>query len=216
MNLPPSPTPRAVKRSLSLSDDPSRDPFAAAQVSPWTTREKIGRATWMLARATLFRLSFHNWYGFRRWLLRRFGAKIGHRCITRPTVRIEIPWNLEMGDFATLGDYAIVYNLGPIRIGRRVTVSQYAHLCAGAHDFTKAEMPLLRPTITIGDDAWIAADAFVGPGVRVGEGAILGARGCAFKDLEPWSIYGGNPAKKLRDRPRLDRTGSGADREGRP
>jgi putative colanic acid biosynthesis acetyltransferase WcaF len=91
-----------------------------------------------------------------------------------------------------------------VTIGDRVSISQHAHLCAGTHDYDDARMPLLRPPITIGDDAWIAADAFVGPNVTVGEGAILGARGCAFSDLEPWTIYGGNPAKKIkpRERPR--------------
>jgi putative colanic acid biosynthesis acetyltransferase WcaF len=177
--------------------------FAQAQVSPWTTRQKIVRALWMILRPILFRASFHNWYAWRRLVLRCFGAKIGRSCIIRPTASIEIPFNLVMDDFATLGDHSIVYNLGTITIGKRVTISQYAHLCAGTHDFTRPEMPLLRPPIKVGDDAWIATDAFVGPGVRVGEGAILGARASAYKDLEPWSIYAGAPAKKLRDRPRF-------------
>lgn len=157
----------------------------------------------MVARGTLFRLSWHNWYGWRAGVLRLFGAKIGRSCKVRPTTRVEIPWNLELGDYASLGDYAIVYNLGPVRIGRRVTVSQYAHLCAGTHDYSRADMPLVRPPITIEDDAWIAAEAFVGPHVTVGRGAILGARGVAVRDLEAWSIYAGNPAKRLRARPPL-------------
>lgn len=175
--------------------------FARAQVSPWTLKEKVGRALWMLVRLPLLRMSWHNWYAYRRWLLRLFGARIGKSCIIRPTASIEIPWLLEMDDFATLGDHSIVYNLGKITIGKRVTISQYAHLCAGSHDFTDPSMPLLRPPIEIGDDAWIATDAFVGPGVRVGAGAILGARGSAFRDLEPWTIYGGSPAKAIRPRP---------------
>ena len=106
-----------------------------------------------------------------------------------------------MLDFASLGDRSIVYNLGPITIGRRTTISQGAHLCAGTHDYTTRTMPLIRPTITIGDDVWIAADAFVGPGITVGDGVILGARGAAFKDLAPWTIFGGNPAKPIAERP---------------
>jgi putative colanic acid biosynthesis acetyltransferase WcaF len=180
-----------------------------AKVSPWTTKEKIGRALWMLLRVPLFRLSWHNWYAWRRAVLRAFGAKIGHRCNVRPTVRIEIPWLLEMDDCATLGDYAIVYNLGRVRIGKRTTVSQYAHLCAGSHDITKVERPLLRPEIRVGDDCWIAADAFVGPGVTVADGTILGARASLFGDTEPWSIYAGNPAKRLRERPRPEASGAG-------
>lgn len=175
---------------------------ARAKVSPWTTREKIGRALWMLLRVPLFRMSWHNWYGWRRFLLRRFGATIGRRCTIRPTARIEIPWLLEMDDGATLGDYSIVYNLGRVRIGKRTTVSQYAHLCAGTHDITRVDRPLLRPEVRVGDDCWIAADAYVGPGVTVADGTIVGARASLFRDTEPWSIYAGNPAKRLRERPR--------------
>jgi putative colanic acid biosynthesis acetyltransferase WcaF len=95
-----------------------------------------------------------------------------------------------------------VYNLGRISIGRRCTVSQYAHLCAGTHDHTRWSMPLLRPPITIGDDVWIAAEAFVGPGVTLGDGAILGARSSAFSNLSPWTIYVGTPAQPLKARPK--------------
>lgn len=175
--------------------------YAGAQVSPWTTREKIGRALWIIARGSLFRFSWHNCYGFRRWLLRLFGAKIGRSVVIRPTARIEVPWNLRIDDQSSIGDYARVYNLGMVTIGKRCTISQYAHLCAGTHDYTKWTTPLLRPPITIGDDVWIAAEGFVGPGVTVADGAILGARGAAFRDLERWTIYTGVPAKPSRPRP---------------
>jgi putative colanic acid biosynthesis acetyltransferase WcaF len=94
-----------------------------------------------------------------------------------------------------------LYCLGPVSIGARVTISQGAHLCAGSHDLTRRSMPLLRPPITIADDAWICADAFVGPDVTVGEGAILGARGVALRPLDPWTIHAGNPAVPVRPRP---------------
>ena len=174
--------------------------FAAAKVSPWTTREKIGRALWMLFRLPLFRCSWHNWYAWRRFVLRRFGATIAPDCTIRPTVHIEVPWLLEMDSGATLGDHAIVYNLGRVRIGKRTTLSQYAHLCAGSHDMTRADLPLLRPPITVGDDCWLAADTFVGPGVTVADGTVLGARSSLFTDTEPWSLYVGSPAKRLRAR----------------
>lgn len=173
---------------------------AKAQRSPWTTKEKIGRALWYVVQGSVFRWSPHNWYAWRRTLLRLFGARIAATCRIRPTARIEIPWLLHAGEYSSIGDFARIYNLGDITIGDRVTISQGAHLCAGDHDHSQPDMPLLRPSIVIHDDAWIAADAFVGPGVRVGRGAILGARGCAFKDLEPWTVYGGNPAKVIGDR----------------
>jgi putative colanic acid biosynthesis acetyltransferase WcaF len=155
---------------------------------------------WGCAQSTLFRFSFHNWYGFRRALLRLFGAKLHDTANVRRTVLIECPWNLAIGSESSVGDRAILYCLGRVTIGARVTVSQGAHLCAGSHDSRRATMPLLRPPIDIEDDAWIAADAFVGPKVRVKEGAILGARAVALEDLEPWSIYLGNPAARVRAR----------------
>lgn len=103
-------------------------------VSPWSAREKLGRVLWALAYALLFRISPHPTYGFRAWLLRRFGARIGTNVRIRPTVRIVIPWNLNVGDDVSVGDYAILYALGPISIGERSFISQYAHLCAGTHD----------------------------------------------------------------------------------
>ncbi len=169
--------------------------------SPWTTRQKIGRVLWWAVQATVWRWSWHNHYGWRRFLLRRFGACVHPEARVRPSVRIECPWNLTLGANTVVGDFAILYALGPIALGDRVTVSQYAHLCAGTHDFSKPDFPLLRPPIVIEDDAWIAADAFVGPGVTVGRRAVLGARACAFKDLNPGTIYGGNPAKPLGEIP---------------
>lgn len=171
--------------------------------SPYTTKEKIGRVLWNYCGQVLFRFTFHNWYGLRNALLRVFGAKVGSPVRIRASVLVEQPWNLSIGDNSSIGDRAIVYCLGPVTIGKHVSVSQGAHLCAGTHDYRQADMPLLRPPIVIEDSAWIAADAFVGPGVTVGEGAILGARAVAMKSLEAWTIYSGNPAQRVRERKRL-------------
>jgi putative colanic acid biosynthesis acetyltransferase WcaF len=168
--------------------------------SPWTFREKAKRAVWMLLGKPIFRLSFHNWYGFRAWLLRLFGAEVGQGVRIRPTADVEIPWNLKIGDGVTVGDHAVLYSLGTITIGARTIISQYAHLCAGTHDFTDRRFPLIRDPIEIGSDAWISADAFVGPNVKVGRLSVLGARSSAYKDLEPQTVYVGNPAKALKKR----------------
>lgn len=168
--------------------------------SPWSMREKIGRVLWMLVQATLFRRSFHNWYLWRRVLLRCFGAKIGKNVRVRPTVRVEIPWRLDIDSDVAIGDFAILYSLGTIRIGRGATISQYAHLCAGTHDYTKPEFPLVCPPITIGEDCWVAADAFVGPDVTIGDRAIVGARATVVKDVPAGQIVGGNPARVLKQR----------------
>lgn len=169
--------------------------------SPYSTREKVGRLLWAMVQATVFRLSFHTWYRWRSFLLRRFGATIHHTCAIRRTVKIECPWNLSMGANSSIGDEAIIYCLGPVTIGDRVTISQYAHVCAGTHDYTQPHLPLIRPPIMIEDDVWVAAEAFVGPNITIGAGAILGARACAFKNLKPWTIYGGNPAMAIKMRP---------------
>lgn len=153
-----------------------------------------------MVQASLFRWSPRPMRRWRAFLLNCFGASIHPSCHIVRTARVECPWNLSMGGNSCLGDSAHAYCLGAVTIGARVTVSQNAHLCAGSHDYNDPDMPLLRPKITIGDDAWIAADAFVGPGVVVGEGTILAARGVAVKDLDPWTIYGGNPARSIRPR----------------
>lgn len=168
--------------------------------SPYTLQEKFWRLLWAVAQATFFRYSFHTWNKWRIFLLRSYGATIDKSCIIRRTVKIECPWNLTMGKNSCLGDGAILYCLGTITIGDRVSISQYAHLCAGTHDYTKSEMPLLRPPITICDDVWLATDSFVGPNVTVGEAAILGARSVAMRDLDPHTIYSGNPAIIIKKR----------------
>src|SRR5256885_9387316 len=102
-------------------------------VSPWTAKQKIGRVVWGILQATLFRCSPHPAYTWRAMLLRMFGAKLAKQVRIRRTVRIEIPWNLEVGAHTAIGDFAIIYNLGPIKLGQYVTVSQHAHLCALTH-----------------------------------------------------------------------------------
>ncbi len=189
------------------------DPLSR-RVSPYSFGEKVRRALWMLAGQPLMRLSFHNWYGFRAALLRAFGAKIGAHVRVRPTVKVEQPWNLAIGENSSVGDYAILYCLGPVRIGKNVSVSQYVHLCAGSHDYTRSDLPLLRPPITIEDDVWLAADVFVGPSVTIGKGAVVGARASVFKDLAPGKVYGGEPARVLRDRVGWSDKGDDGTQEG--
>jgi putative colanic acid biosynthesis acetyltransferase WcaF len=105
-----------------------------------------------------------------------------------------------MGNYAVLGPRVICYSMAEISLGEYVVVSQGAHLCAGTHNIDDPSFQLLARPIVIGCGAWIAAEAFVGPGVTVGEGAVLGARGCAMRDLDPWTVYSGNPATPRRQR----------------
>lgn len=168
------------------------DISANRRARKWGHRTQIGRVLWALCRP-LFRLSPRPLWVWRAWLLRAFGAGVGRHVHIYPTVRITMPWNLQIGNHAAIGDAAILYALGPIRIGDRATISQYAHLCTGTHDLTDPARALIHEPIHIGADAWVCADAFVGPGVRIGDGAILGARAVAMKNLPAGAKGIGNP-----------------------
>ena len=169
------------------------------QARKYTLGEMIRRVLWTFAQP-LFRISPRPCFGWRRFLLRCFGAKIGASVHIYPSATVYFPWNLEVGDESAVGEQVFIYNLGRVTLGSRVTISHRAHLCAGTHDHTKPDFPLVRPPIVIGSDAWICADAFVGPGVTVGEGAIVAARAVAMKDVKPRSIVVGNPARESKKR----------------
>ena len=165
----------------------------------YTSGEMTRRVLWTFAQP-LFRISPRPCFGWRRFLLRCFGAKIARSVHIYPSATIYFPWNLEVGNETAIAEQVFIYNLGRVTLGSRVTISHRAHLCAGTHDHTKRDFPLLRSPIAIGSDAWICADAFVGPGVTVGEGAIVGARAVAMKDVKPRSIVVGNPARESKKR----------------
>jgi putative colanic acid biosynthesis acetyltransferase WcaF len=134
-------------------------------------------------------------FAWRRGVLRLFGAKVGAHVHVYPSTHLYMPWNVELGDHAALGEDVLIYSLGSVRIGPRATISYRAHLCAGTHDFSNAEMPLLKPPVTIEENAWVGTDAFVGPGVTVGAGAIVGARAVVVRDVAPQDVVAGNPAE---------------------
>jgi len=136
-------------------------------------------------------------WGWRRVILRAMGAKIGENVHIYPSVDITIPWNLAIGDESALGARVIVYALGPVSIGNQTTVSQGAHLCAGTHDYREPNMPLVKSRIDIGNGVWVCADAFIGPDVKIGDSAIVGARAVVMKDVSTATIVVGNPAKAI-------------------
>ena len=170
------------------------DIAANRRARKWSRLELLGRLAWELAYP-VFRLTPRFLWGSRRLMLRCFGARIGSDVHIYPNVKITIPWNLEIGDFSAVGDGATLYSLGRISIGPQVTISQGAHLCAGTHDYRKADFPLVKRPIAVGAGAWVCADAFVGPGVSVGDHAIVAARAVLVRDAPAWAIVGGNPAK---------------------
>jgi putative colanic acid biosynthesis acetyltransferase WcaF len=167
----------------------------------WSRSELLLRVLWALAHP-LFRYSPRVFWSWRVGILRLFGASIGSGVHIYPTAIITLPWNLRIASEASVGDRAILYNLGLISIGAAATISQGAHLCAGTHDYRRADLPLLKLPITIGEGAWICADSFVGPRVKIGNYAIVGARAVAMRDVDDWSIVVGNPARVVKSRPK--------------
>ena len=159
-----------------------------------------GRIAWNLVYTFLYRPSPTIMHGWRRFLLRCFGAQIGPGAHPYPTARVWAPWNLAMGKNSCLGNYANCYCVGAVILGEGAVVSQYAHLCSASHDYRDPSFPLIVGPIAIGSLAWVAADAFVGPGVTVGDGAVVGARSVVFKDVPPWAVVTGNPAKLIKYR----------------
>nr|WP_271594536.1 putative colanic acid biosynthesis acetyltransferase [Bradyrhizobium sp. CCBAU 65884] len=140
---------------------------------------------------------------WRRFLLRCFGAKVAATAVVYGSARVWYPPHLEIGHHACIGPRVNVYCMARIRFGDYSLASQGSHLCAGTHDIDDINFQLKTKPIEIGARAWIAAEAFVGPGVNIGDGAVLGARACTFRDLQPWVVYSGNPAQPLRQRKRL-------------
>ena len=181
---------------------PSLDIAANRRARKWSIGELAGRALWE-ALGFAFAWSPRQLWGWRNTMLRVFGARIGRNVRIHPSARIALPWNLVIGDDVAVGDGAILYDLGTITLGPGVTVSQYAHLCAGTHDHRRADLPLVKATIEVGNGAWICADAFVGPDVSIGAYAIVAARAVAVADVAPWTIVGGSPARPIAARPPL-------------
>ncbi len=187
------------------TDLPVTNPSGRLKLEDGATQaSRMAERLWRLVGRPVFRISFHNWYRFRVMWLRLFGAEVAASARIRPTAVISFPWRLKVGEQTAIGDDAILFCLGHIEIGSRCTVSQYAHLCAGGYDYADAEMPLIADPIEIGDDCWIAADVFVGPGVKIGSDSVVGARSTVFHDLPGRSICAGENARRLAERVVVD------------
>jgi len=156
---------------------------------------------WWLVQSTFFGLSPQFMYGWRRWLLRLFGAKIGKKVLLRPTIRVTYPWKINIGDYTWVGDNVVLYSLGKIEIGNNVVISQKSYLCTAGHDYRKPTFDIFARKITIGDQAWLAVDVYVAPGVKIGKGSLVGARSSVFSDLPAGMICLGSPAKPVKPRP---------------
>jgi putative colanic acid biosynthesis acetyltransferase WcaF len=170
--------------------------------SPYSAGEVIRREIWAAVQATLFAWSPRTWHGFRARLLRLFGADIPEpgQVVIFPSARTVFPWKLSLAPRAMVGHRVRLYNLAPIALRRGATLSQDCHLCSGSHDFMRWSMPLVARPITVGENAWLAADVFVGPGVTIGELCVVGARSVVVRDLPARKICVGHPCRPVKDR----------------
>ncbi|MCX2698799.1 LbetaH domain-containing protein [Ochrobactrum chromiisoli] len=166
----------------------------------FTLNHRLQRLCWQVTWLMLAAWTPSFLWRWRGAILRAFGASIHKTAIVRGSARIWWPKNLVMDAHSSLGPGALCYNVAPVTLAPYAIVSQRAHLCTAGHNIDQHGFPLTASPIVIGACAWIAAEAFVGPGVTVGEGAVLGARAVSFRDMEPWMVYAGNPAKPIRAR----------------
>lgn len=195
-----------MNRNAILDD---KKPFVGAS---YGLQNRLCRALWSAAYALLFRHSPRPLHKWRLLLLRAFGARVSMEAYVYPSTIIWAPWNLAMARHATLGPDVNCYNPAPIQLDERAVVSQGSHLCTASHDYNDPAFPLFVKPIQVGPGAWIAAECFVGPGVCVGAGAVLGARTVLFRDAPDFTVWIGNPAacKKTRPLPGVSRQDQGS------
>ena len=166
-----------------------------------TLGNKLRRLFWNTCRLFLFRpFAGPLFWKWRNLVLKCFGARIGEGSKISNSAKIWAPWNLRVGKVTSIGPGAIIYSADQIILGDKVTVSQGAFLCTASHEINKINKPLITKPIIVGNFSWICADAFVSMGVTIGEGSVVGARAAIFKDVEPWTVVGGNPAKFIKKR----------------
>ena len=167
--------------------------------NPHSRANRMMRMLWMGIHALLFRPTPWFMGAWRTWLLRRFGAKIQYARL-HGSVKVWAPWLLEIGADVWIDTNVNLYNAFGLTIGNRVVISQNTFLCSATHDYTDSRYALIGAPIVVEDDVWIAADAFIAPGVTIGRGAVVGARAVVVKDVPPWAVVAGNPAKVIKER----------------
>lgn len=180
-----------------IPEETAADPYLRPA---FAASDRARRLVWGICWALLYRMSPRPMHGWRALLLRCFGATMGPDCHFYPGSKVWAPWNLICAEQVTLADGAEIYNPAPMRFGSHAIVSQDAFVCGATHDYDDPRFPLLAYAMEFGAYAWVCARASVGPGVNLGEGAVLGLGSVATRDLEPWGVYAGVPAVKVKQR----------------
>jgi putative colanic acid biosynthesis acetyltransferase WcaF len=206
---------RVAKQPNPIVSGFSQDPFVTAVPSRvadefridlrksktnWDRKTLIARIIWACLFKPIFMILPRPFSGLRIFLLRLMGASIGKGCHLEPRLKILMPWNIELGDHVAIGREVEFLNFAPVRIDSMTVVSQYSYLCTGTHDYSHPHFPLRFAPIVIGPECWIAARAFVSPGVTIGQGAVIGAASVVTKNMPPWMVCAGNPCEPLKVR----------------
>jgi len=165
---------------------------------------QLARALWGVVHLLLFRPSPRPLHAWRAFLLKCFGAQLGHTCHFYPGAKIWAPWNLRCAERVTAADGVEIYNPAPMHFASHAIVSQGAFICGATHDYNDPAFPLLAYRMHFGAYSWICARSTVGPGVNVGEGAVLGISSVATRSLDAWGVYAGAPASKIKERTPFD------------
>jgi putative colanic acid biosynthesis acetyltransferase WcaF len=184
--------------------------------SPHSLGNKIARVIWGVVWVSLFRPSPRIFFGWRRFLLGAFGASIGKNARISPSVTVWAPWNLSVGDESAISHHVDCYCVDRLVIGNHATVSQYAILCTASHDISTPNMKLISSPIVLDDQCWVCAGAFVGPGITIHDGAVVGAMSVVTKDIEAWTVHAGNPARMIKKRSVVTDTEESVDAEAAP
>ncbi|MBO6739735.1 MAG: hypothetical protein JJ916_07745 [Phycisphaerales bacterium] len=192
-------SPKATMNSHELNPNAETDTFIEEppRKSPWSMRAKVLRLCWGVLGVTLWKWTPVGMWGFRRSVLRLFGARIGKGVRLHPSVKVIIPWNIDIADGVIVHQSAILYALGPIRIGKDSEIGPHAHICAGTHDFSDPAFTLLRQPITIGERCLIGIGSFIAPDTVIADGTILEPRCAMYTNTEAGGVYIGNPGKRI-------------------
>lgn len=167
----------------------------------WSLSIKLRRGLWTWCLEPIVRWLPKVCSPARIGALRLMGARIGKGCLILPGTKVLMPWNLQLADYVALGERVNIYNFSLVSVGRMSVVSQFCYLCTGTHDYTRPDMPLVYRPIKIGSDSWIAAGVFIGPGVTVADGVVVGAMSVVPRPIpDEWTVWAGNPARRIKDR----------------
>ncbi|MBA3924674.1 MAG: colanic acid biosynthesis acetyltransferase WcaF [Nostocaceae cyanobacterium] len=166
----------------------------------FSLKNRLARIAWGIVYVFFFRTSPRPLHFWRSFLLRCFGAKLGKNCHVYPKVQIWAPWNLVMADYSGMANDVNCYSIAIISLGKKVVVSQGTYLCTGTHNYEDQNFQLYAKAIYIEDNVWLCAQSFIGPGVTISEGAVIGARAVVTKDMPAWTVCAGNPCKPIKPR----------------